>query len=58
MLLQQRCYTMSRVQQIGFIFLSTGIGMVMYGLITEGLIIGVIGGALLWAKKADSQDGR
>lgn len=49
---------MSRVQQIGFLFLFTGIGTLMYGLVTEGLILGLIGGVLLWARKADSQDGR
>ena len=49
---------MSRVQQIGFVFLGTGIGSVMYGLVTEGLILGLIGGVLLWAKKADSEDSR
>ena len=48
---------MSRVQSIGILTLCTGIGMLMYGLFTEGLVVGLIGGVLWWAQKADSQDG-
>lgn len=50
---------MGNVQSLGFLFLFTGIGMVLFaGLVSEGIIVGLIGGVLLWARKKDSEDGR
>ena len=48
---------MGNVHTLGVLCLSTGIGMLMYGLIKEGLIVCLIGGVVLWARKKDSDEG-